>query len=226
MDLKQHAAAHAVQQVSSGMKLGLGSGTTVQYVLHALAERLNDGSLRDIVGVPTSEETARQAAHLGIPLATLEECPRLDLTIDGADEVDPDLNLIKGLGGALFREKIVALASERVLIVVDASKDTDCLGKRAPLPVEVLPFGWNLHLSLLESLGSAPELRKQADDSPYCTDNGNYIIHCAFLDGILDPYALAEALDTQTGIVEHGLFLGIASEVVIATPEGVKVRSR
>lgn len=226
MNLKRLAADYAVQQVSSGMALGLGSGSTMAYVIEALGQLLAAGTLERMVGVPTSEATARQASQAGIPLTTLEDHPQLDLAIDGADEVDPDLNLIKGLGGALLREKLVALAARRVLIVVDESKRVDRLGSKAPLPVEVLPFGWSLHLPLLERLGATAQLRTDGPGQPYVTDNGNYILHCAFDEAIPDAYIVAEALDTQTGIIEHGLFLAVATEVCVATAEGIEQLTR
>lgn len=226
MNMKQRAAEQAVEQIRSGMKLGLGSGSTVQYVFEALSQRLQAGVLHNIVGVPTSEATARQAHQLGIPLTTLADHPRLDLTIDGADEVDPSFALIKGLGGALFREKLVALASAHVLIVVDESKQVAHLGSKAPLPVEVLPFGWTIHLPLFERLGATPRRRTTADGQPYVTDNGNYIVDCSFSNGIEDPYELAQALDLQTGIVEHGLFLGLATAVCIGTAAGTEMLQR
>jgi ribose 5-phosphate isomerase A len=226
MNLKQLAADQAVQHVQNGMKLGLGTGSTVQFVLEALAERLREGALRDIVGIPTSEKTAQEARRLGIPLTTFETCPRLDLTIDGADEVSPALNLIKGLGGALLREKVVAAASDQLLIAVDASKQVARLGTRSPVPVEVLPLGWNTNMPFFERLGATPVLRTRDDGQPYYTDNGNIIVDCRFPDGIDDPYTLARALDAQAGVLGHGLFLDMAHMVVVATEEEIVVLKR
>lgn len=226
MNLKHVVAEYAVQHVTSHMVLGLGTGSTVQYVLAALARRLQEGSLHSIVGIPTSEATVWQARQAGIPLTTLEEHPQIDLTIDGADEVDPELHLIKGLGGALLREKIVALASKQVHIVIDEHKRTDYLCARVPLPVEVVPFGWSIHRTLMEGLGGTATLKMRDNGQPYVTDNGNYILHCAFPDGIPDMYALAEALKAQPGIVEHGLFLGLATRVYVATAHGVVTLER
>lgn len=223
MNLKQLAAEHAAQQVTSGMKLGLGTGSTIQYLLDALAQRLRKGDLQDIVGVPTSEATAQKARQLGIPLTTLAEQPQLDMTIDGADEIDENLQLIKGLGGALLREKIVAIASRQVVIVADESKLTSHLGSKAMLPVEVVQFGWSVHIPLLQRLGARPHLRTTANGHPYVSDNGNYILDCTFPDGIDETYELAQALDVQTGIVEHGLFIGIATAAYIGTTEGITV---
>lgn len=221
-DLKRTAAERAVEFVESGMVLGLGTGSTVSYALRRLAGFINQGRLRDVAGVPTSEATARLARELGIPLATLAEHPHLDLTIDGADEVDPHLNLIKGLGGALLREKIVAVASRRLVIVVDDTKLVDQLGTRASLPVEVVPFGWQLHIPYLEGLGARPILRRTADGEPYLTDGEHYIIDCEFA-GIDDPYSLTVTLNARPGIVENGLFLDMVDAVVVGTPGGVSV---
>ncbi|NJN66340.1 MAG: ribose-5-phosphate isomerase RpiA [Chloroflexaceae bacterium] len=221
MNLKQLVAEHAVQQVRSGMRLGLGTGSTVRYVLESLAERLRQGSLQDLAGIPTSEATAQQARTLGIPLTTFEACPWLAMTIDGADEVDPDLNLIKGLGGALLREKVVAAASDQLVIVVDESKRVERLGTRSPLPVEVLPLGWNTNLPRFERLGAVPAVRCGADGQPYVTDNGNLIVDCTFPEGIHDPAGLARELDACPGVMGHGLFLGMATVVFVGTSAGV-----
>ncbi|MFQ5854800.1 MAG: ribose-5-phosphate isomerase RpiA [Anaerolineae bacterium] len=223
--LKRNAAERVAEFVESGMILGLGTGSTVFYVLRWLGERISQGELRDIVGVPTSKAAARQAREFGIPLTTLEDHSRLDLTIDGADEVDPDLNLIKGLGGALLWEKIVAVASRQLIITVDESKLVDRLGTRSPLPVEVVPFGWRLQMTYLEALGAQPTLRHTADGEPYLTDGGHYIIDCEFA-GIDDPYTLATTLNAQPGIVDNGLFLDMADVVVVGTPEGVSVKRK
>ncbi|UCC86662.1 MAG: ribose 5-phosphate isomerase A [Anaerolineales bacterium] len=224
-NLKRMAAERAVDLVQNGMILGLGHGSTAKYAVDIIGERVKSGVLQRIVGVPTSEHTAAQARALGIPLATLAEHPVLDLAIDGADEVDPDLNLIKGLGGALLREKIVESAAQRFVVVVDESKLVRRLGTRGPLPVEVTQFAWEAHAGWLKSLGCRAELRRAADGVPFVTDNNNYIIHCAFPEGISDPVALARALIQRPGILEHGLFLGMATEVVVAGADGVRVIS-
>lgn len=226
MNLKQQAAVYAVDMVEDGMVLGLGTGSTFAYALEELGARVASGRLRSIVGVPTSEATARRARELGIPLTTLAEHPELDIVIDGADEVDPRLDLIKGLGGALLREKIVAIAARRFITIVDESKLVTRLGTRGPLPVEVVPFAWEVHARWLETLGCHAELRRNSGGSPYVTDNHNFIVHCTFPQGIADPYALDRVLHMRPGIVEHGLFLGIASEVVVAGAEGVRVLKR
>lgn len=205
------------------MVLGLGTGSTARHVLDLLAERLRAGALRGLVGVPTSRATEQYARELGIPLTTLEQEPRLDLTIDGADEADPALNLIKGLGGALLWEKIVATASDRLIIVADEGKLVESLGEKAPLPVEVVPFGWTTHLSFLDLLGARSSLRTGADGRPFVTDGGHYLLDCRFEDGILEPDRVERELHQRVGVVETGLFLGLASAVVVAAEEGVRV---
>lgn len=220
---KRAAAVRAAEWIRDGMVVGLGTGSTVRHLLEVLAERRAAGELRGVVGVPTSEDTTTRATALGIPLRTLAECPEVDLTIDGADEVDPRLRLIKGLGGALLREKIVAAASRELVVVVDDTKHVERLGTRAPLPVEVDPFGAPLQPAFLRSLGAEPELRRAAGGEPYHTDGGNLIFDCRFAGGISDPEALDAALDRRVGVFESGLFLGMASAVVVAGEEGVRV---
>jgi ribose 5-phosphate isomerase A len=208
------------------MRLGLGTGSTVAHFLVALAEKLDRGDLGDVVGVPTSRRTAREAGDLGIPLTSLTETPVLDLTIDGADEVDPDLDLIKGLGGALLREKMVAQASRRLAIMVDDGKMVPVLGTHSPVPVEVVQFGWEVHGPFVESCGADPVLRVGPDEEPIITDNGNYIIDCYFPGGIDDPEGFDRAIRARAGIVESGLFLGMATEVLVSGPAGVKTLVR
>ncbi len=220
--LKQEAAECAVEYVESGMILGLGSGSTVFYALRRLGQLIGEGDLQDIVGVPTSEGTARRAREFGIPLTTLDDHPNLDLTIDGADEVDPDFNVVKGLGGALLREKIIASVSDRLVIVVDDTKLVEQLGTHAPLSVEIIPFGWRIQKTYLEALGATPILRCTEAGAPFVTDGGHYILDSEFA-GIDDPYALATRLNAQPGIVEHGLFLDMVDTVIVATPKGVEI---
>ncbi|RMH11364.1 MAG: ribose 5-phosphate isomerase A [Gemmatimonadetes bacterium] len=215
-----------MDRVRDGMRLGLGTGSTVAYFLEALGARVRAGAYCDIMGVPTSLWTAERARELGIPLTSLAEHPRLDLAVDGADEVDLDLRLIKGLGGALLREKMVAQAAERLIIVADERKLVPGLGQRAPLPVEVVQFGWEWHRPFLEALGAHPTLRTDASGRPVVTDNGNYILDCRFPEGIADPEALDAALSRRAGIVESGLFLGMADEALIAGAKGVDVIRR
>jgi ribose 5-phosphate isomerase A len=224
--LKRAAATRALEFVESGMAVGLGSGSTVRPLLGLLAERLHDGALKNVIAVPTSEDTTRRCRDLGIPLVTLGDCPELSLAIDGADEVSPDLDLIKGLGGALLREKLVASAAKHFVVVVDESKLVRLLGTRAPLPVEVIPFGWSTQVPFFEQLGAAPVLRRDADGAPSVTDNGNYLVDCRFARGIPDPAALARALATRTGVVEDGLFLRMAETVVVAGAGGVRLLTR
>lgn len=220
--LKRAAARRAVREVRSGMTLGLGTGSTVAHFLELLAERLDRGEITDVLGVPTSVRTAEMSDDLGIPLTDLAHRPVLDLTVDGADEVDPDLNLIKGLGGALLREKIVARASDRLVIIADQGKRVRRLGERAPLPVEVVRFAWEIHLPFLEALGAEASLRRSPDGEPYVTDNGNYILHCRFPGGLGDPRAVEAALQARAGVVESGLFLGMADVAVIgADPDPI-----
>lgn len=222
-ELKRQAAERAVEFVENGMVLGLGTGSTARHILEVLAERLRDGSLRGLLGVPTSRATELHALELGFPLVTLEEEPRIDLTLDGADEVAPDLQLIKGLGGALLWEKIVASASEEVVIVVDETKLVDRLGEKAPLPVEVVPFGWTTHLGFLDLLGARATLRHGKDGDPFLTDAGNYILDCTFEEGMLEPQRIERELRQRVGVVETGLFLDLADRVVVGSRDGVRV---
>ncbi len=221
-NFKKIAAEKAVEQVQSGMVLGLGTGSTTSYAVAKIGELWQAGILTDLVGVPTSERTAAQAKTYHIPLAGLHEQPVIDLAIDGADEVDPQLNLIKGLGGALLREKMVEAAAKRFIVVVDGRKPVKKLGTRGPLPVEVTQFGWKYQANWLESLGCLPTLRG-GEAQPYVTDNGNYIIDCTFPAGIDDPQQLAGILRDRVGVVEHGLFLGMASEVIVAEARGLRI---
>ncbi|GAB4462628.1 MAG: ribose-5-phosphate isomerase RpiA [Anaerolineae bacterium] len=224
-ELKRLAAETAVEQVKSNMVLGLGTGSTTRYAVLKLGELWLERRLTGIVGIPTSEATAQLAAGMGIPLTSLDDHADIDLAIDGADEVDPALNLIKGLGGALLREKMVEQNARRLIIVADESKLSPRLGTVSPLPVEVVRFGWRYQARWLASLGCTPLLRG-SEAAPYVTDNGNYILDCRFHNGISDPVELAHRLQNRVGVVEHGLFLGMASQVIVATREGVRVMSR
>jgi ribose 5-phosphate isomerase A len=226
-DWKRQAAEQALDYVEDGMKLGLGTGSTAAKFVELLGARVRTGL--KVVCVPTSEATRAQAAALDIPLTTLDETPFLDLTVDGADEIDEDLRLIKGGGGALLREKIVAVASNRVVIIADNSKRVDMLGK-FPLPLEVVPFGLTATQSLIGRLAAdigldgEITLRAGTDGKPFVTDNGNHILDCAF-GSIDDPEALDDALKLVPGLVESGLFLGIADVGIVAGPKGVEVLS-
>jgi ribose 5-phosphate isomerase A len=222
---KKQAGERAAALITSGMVVGLGTGSTAIFATRRLGELLASGALSNVVGFPTSRSTAQEAANLSIPLLS-DDLPRaIDLTIDGADEVDPALNLIKGGGGALFREKIVAQASRRVVIVVDESKLSAALGTKHVLPVEVSRFGWQSQLRFLEALGGKPAVRKTPEGRPYETDQGNWILDCAFAP-IADPMDLASRLAARAGIIEHGLFCGIASQVIVAGESGIRELSR
>lgn len=217
-DLKRIAAEKAVARVESGMVLGLGTGSTAALAIEAIGRRLAAGELSGIVGIPTSKRTRDQAESLGIPLTTLEDHPVVDVTIDGADQVDPEGNLVKGGGGALLWEKIVAAATSLYIIVVDESKLVQRLGKGFPVPVEVMPFGWKTHLPAMRELGGEPELRSTDAGAPYVTDGGHYIIDVTFPDGLGDPEHADHVLLHRAGVVETGLFLGMAPEVIVGRP--------
>jgi ribose 5-phosphate isomerase A len=203
---KQIAARAAADLVEAGNVVGLGSGSTSEYAVRFLAERVRQGL--KIVGIPTSQKTKHLAEQLGIPLATLDEHPQIDIDIDGADEIDPQLNLIKGGGGAFLREKIIASVSRRFIVIADSVKQVKRLGK-FPLPVEVVPFAQSLIRPQIEALGAKVSLRKYAYGNPYVTDEGHHILDCTFGE-IPDPPALAEKLCHIPGVIEHGLFIGMA----------------
>jgi ribose 5-phosphate isomerase A len=220
-ELKQKAAHRAVELVESGMIVGLGTGSTTSFAVIRIAERIKSGDLKDVVGIPTSIRTEKLARDLNIPLATLDEQPEIDVTIDGADEVDPELNLIKGGGGALLREKVVAQASRTNIIIVDESKLSECLGTHWALPVEVIPFAAQTETNFLESLGASVRVRGTEKGQPYKTDQNNYILDAHF-GAMSDPAALAAKLNARAGIIEHGLFLGLASEVIVAAEDDIR----
>jgi ribose 5-phosphate isomerase A len=219
-ELKRQAAWRAVEFVEPGMVVGLGHGSTALYAVHRIAQLLDAGRLRDIRGVACSLQVEEEARRLGIPLTTLKEQPIVGLTIDGADEVDPNLDLIKGGGGALLREKIVAQASRREIIVVDESKLSPALGTNRSVPVEVIPFGWHSQMAYLESLGARVTLRQESDGALLETDQGNLILDCSF-GPISEPSRLATRLRERSGIVEHGLFLGLATDVIVGSSQGI-----
>jgi ribose 5-phosphate isomerase A len=225
---KRAAAARAVDFVRPGMRIGLGTGSTARHFVELLAERVRAGL--DIVAVPTSETTRRDAERLGIPLTSLDETPELDLTVDGADEIGPDLSLVKGGGGALLREKIVAHASERMIVIADESKWVSALG-RFPLPVDVVPFGLAATRRAVEAAAVAAGcpglalLRRGKDGHAFVTDNGHWVLDAA-LERISDPKRLADRLSAIPGVVEHGLFIGLAQAVVLGGADGVRVIER
>ncbi|WP_421925086.1 ribose-5-phosphate isomerase RpiA [Neoaquamicrobium sediminum] len=221
--LKIEAAREALTHVADGMKLGIGTGSTAEEFVRLLAVKVGEGMT--VIGVPTSERTARLCSELGVPLSTLDETPRLDLTIDGADEVDPALSLVKGGGGALLREKIVAAASARMIVIADASKLVDTLG-RFPLPIEVNPFGLRAtEIAINEAaarLGlDGPLTLRMTNGEPFVTDGGHFIIDASF-GRIPDTRALSDALHAIPGVVEHGLFLELADAAIVADADGVR----
>ncbi len=226
--LKRAAAARAVEFVRSGMRLGLGTGSTARHFVELVGERVRGGL--DIVAVPTSLATKADAERCGIPLTTLDETPELDLTVDGADEIGPDLSLIKGGGGALLREKIVAAASARMIVIADDGKWVDALG-RFPLPIEVAPFGVAATVRAIERAIAAIQapgrltLRRGKDGLAFVTDGGHWIVD-AGLGRIDDPPALARALADIPGVMEHGLFIGLAQMAIMAGPAGVRIVER
>ncbi len=217
---KKQAAERGVEFVRSGMIVGLGTGSTAILATRRIAELLHQGALKSILGFATSKAVWNEAERLGIPMMSEEMPHTIDLAIDGADEVDPELNLIKGGGGALLREKIVAQSSRRFIIVADESKRSPKLGQHHPVPVEVLAFGWRSQERYLESLGARVSVRKTPEGSPFVTDSGNMILDCHF-GVIADPHGLAAALNAKAGIIEHGLFLGLATDLVLAGRDGV-----
>ncbi len=224
MNPKQRAAEAALPFLENGMVIGLGTGTTADFFLQALAAALASGQLQKIVGVPTSRQSEHRALELGIPLTTFSRSRILDLTVDGADEIDPNLDLIKGLGGALVREKIVAQNSRRLIIIADASKLVPKLGTKTSLPVEVLPFGQETQESFFRSLGAEPTLRR-VGGMIVNTDNGNVIYDCKFPQ-IADPVEIDLRISRRAGVVGTGLFLGLASTVLIADKKTVTRRDR
>ena len=220
--LKQVAAEKAVEFVKNDMLLGLGTGSTTLFALKKISALLKEGKLKNIKGIPTSVQTERAAIELNIPLSSLIEFPEVDLTIDGADEVDHNLNLIKGGGGALLREKIIAQASKMEIIIVDETKMSSKLGKKWAVPVEVIPFALGSIEYFLRDLGAEIKIRVNEDNLPYLTDEKNLIIDANF--GVIEnPSELADKLNARAGIVEHGLFVGLAHKVISASDSGIKI---
>lgn len=225
MNLKEEAAKKALEFVESGMTIGLGSGSTNRYFVDLLGSRISSGALSNIKGVPTSDATAAQALEVGISLGQLNENPNLDLAVDGADEVDPNFNLIKGLGRAALREKLVERQARKFVVIVDETKLVRKLGTRGPLPVEIVQFAAELTIRWLNSLPMECRAEQwfEEDGSPVITDNGNYLVRCWFEGGIDDAYQLAQILKAQPGVVGHGLFLDMADTVVVAGENGIRV---
>lgn len=220
-ELKKQAGAFAADFVESGMRVGLGTGSTAVSAVRRIGEKLKSGELTDIVAIPTSVRTAEEAESLGIPLASFDEVAELDITIDGADEVDPRLNLIKGGGGALLREKIVAQITKRLIIIVDPSKQVSLLGESWAVPIEVTHFGWESQKRYLESLGGKVEVRKDENGDPYLTDGGNLILDANF-GRVYNLLALELKLQQRAGIVESGIFFEMATDLIVAHPDGVQ----
>ena len=221
-EFKKLAALKAVDFVQSGMVVGLGTGSTAKFAVEEIGQRLKSGKLKNILGVPTSERTRSLALSVGIELTDFSKVQKIDLTIDGADEVDKELNLIKGGGGALLREKIVAQATEREIIIVDETKLSEKLGEKFYLPIEVIPFAWRLEMSFVESLGFTAKLRRKENGEIFITDENNYIIDVQ--TGAIDnPTELAEKLNNRAGIAEHGLFIGLTAMVISAGAAGVEI---
>ena len=222
MDLKEMAAREAVKYVEDDMVVGLGSGTTASIAIKLIGEKVRGGM--NIIGIPTSKDSERLAKQLGIPIGELRSHPPVDITIDGADEVDPDLNLIKGLGGALVREKIVASCTNLEIIVADHSKLVGYLGQKAPVPVEIVKFAREATAHKLEKLGCVTKLRIR-NEEPFVTDNGNYIVDCRFKH-IDDPRRLEADINMIPGVVDNGLFVGLADKVIIASSDGTRIMER
>jgi len=220
-ELKKRAAIRAVEFIESDMVVGLGTGSTANFAIQRIAEKIQNGELQNIVGIPSSERTETLARRLNIPLTDLEAHPEIDLTIDGADEVDPDLNVIKGGGGALLREKIIAQASRKNIIIVDESKLSPKLGTKWALPIEVVPFARRTEQIFLESIGGSVTLRVDENKSPFLTNQQNLILDTHF-GQISDPGSLVSLLNTRAGIVEHGLFLGLVTDVIVAAKEDIR----
>ncbi|MGM0688104.1 MAG: ribose-5-phosphate isomerase RpiA [Bacillota bacterium] len=220
-ELKLQAAQHAVNYISSGMVIGLGHGSTASLAIELIARRVDRGSLRDIYCVPASNNVEKAAQELDLPLTTLNEHPVLDITIDGADEVNLAMEMIKGGGGALMKEKMLAQASRREIIIVDESKLSTLLGMKWALPVEVVDFGWRYQVAFLEQLGAKVKMRVLEGGSPFITDQGNKVLDCDF-GPISNPARLAARLNERAGIVEHGLFINLADDLIIAGAQGIR----
>jgi ribose 5-phosphate isomerase A len=225
MDPKQRAGEAALSWIKDGMIVGLGSGSTAKCFIESLGAAVRAGKIRNIRGVPTSVASEKLAREYDLPIVGFDTIERIDVTVDGADEVDPDLNLIKGLGGALLREKLVAQNSSKLVIIVDATKVVTTLGTKGPLPVEVTVFGHDASRRFLQSLDCVPTLRMTGEGRPYLTDNGNYIYDCKF-SAIGDAVKLNDVLGARAGIVESGLFIGLASAAIVAGETGIRTISR
>lgn len=224
-DLKKQAAEYAVQFVSDGMTVGLGHGSTAIHAIRLLARRIESGDLHNILCIPCSLKVERDASQLGLPLTTFDQHSRIDVTIDGADEIDPHLDVIKGGGGAMLREKVVAQNTKREIIVADESKCSDALGTLFPVPVEVLPFALRPTKEQIEALGAEVSVRMVDGTEHFVSDQGNRVLDCQF-HPIADPAKLAVELESIAGVLAHGLFLGLASDVIVATADGIRHTQR
>lgn len=218
---KMLAAVKAVEFVEDGMVVGLGTGATTQYAILEIVKRIKDGSLKDLACIPSSSQTESFSKELGIELSNFEDSLKIDINIDGADEVDSELNLIKGGGGALLREKVLAQASKRNIVVVDESKISSQLGTNWPVPIEVLPFAWRLESKFVESIGATVDLRRDESGDVYITDQNNYILDCNF-GPIQNLNELSEKFCSRAGIIEHGLFLKTTTDLIVGSDDGVK----
>ncbi|MFO7952857.1 MAG: ribose-5-phosphate isomerase RpiA [Bacillota bacterium] len=219
--LKFQAALYAVSFLKSRMVIGLGHGSTALLAIKQISARYKEGYLKDILCIPASNTVEKEAQLINLPLTTLNEHPVPDITIDGADEVNPALDLIKGGGGALLKEKMLAQASKRELIIVDETKLSPVLGEKKAVPVEVIPFGWQYQAALLDNLGAVVKLRYISAEFPYETDQGNFILDCDF-GPLSEPVQLASQMDSRAGIVGHGLFLGLADDLIVAGEKGIR----
>ncbi len=224
-ELKKLSAIKAVEFIKDGMIVGLGSGSTVQFALEEIAGKIKSGVLKNILGIPTSLHTEKRSVELGIPLTTLDKNPEIDLTIDGADEVDENLNVIKGGGGCHLHEKIIAQATKEFIVIVDEGKISHQLGEKYYVPVEVVQKALRTETLFLESIGARVEQRFFEDGKPYITDENNFILKCWF-GKIADPVKLSQTLNTRAGIMEHGLFIGMTAKVVVACENGVYVKEK
>ncbi|KAK8814954.1 ribose-5-phosphate isomerase [Blastocystis sp. ATCC 50177/Nand II] len=226
-ELKKQSAVEAVKQIKSGDVVGLGTGSTAYFAVEEVGRLLKEGLLHDIVGVATSIETDTHARALNIPMVSIDEVESIDIAIDGADEVDPDLQLIKGKGAALLREKSTEILTSRFVVIVDESKIVKKLGTKDALPVEIVPFGWKQTQKRLEKYG-VPVLRPSKEDpsKPLVTDNGNFIIDLRFPNGIDHPAEMDRAIKQITGVVDHGLFINMATTVIVAAKDGIKVMTK
>ncbi|KAK8831051.1 hypothetical protein WA577_003223 [Blastocystis sp. JDR] len=226
-ELKKQSAVEAVKQIKSGDVVGLGTGSTAYFAVEEVGRLLKEGLLHDIVGVATSIETDTHARALNIPMVSIDEVESIDIAIDGADEVDPDLQLIKGKGAALLREKSTEILTSHFVVIVDESKIVKKLGTKDALPVEIVPFGWKQTQKRLEKYG-VPVLRPSKEDpsKPLVTDNGNFIIDLRFPNGIDHPAEMDRAIKQITGVVDHGLFINMATTVIVAAKDGIKVMTK